>query len=1778
MMNVQEAMQLEEVDDPKPAARRRSGAGGRYGGHRSNVIGNGSLDFSSTVERILSTLEQRGDDHPPHHGPLLQSELSKLSMLCAQQQQQQQQLQLRSSSTKKVASSSSSSNDGIIMDHELGFADVDVEMILELVGYLEKHVALASGINIIQSTYKQIQKIRAENNSGGIEEWIGKTGKDLLEVLSSGLEAAAILLFIMTSPGCDRRIVNEDAIAASMVLMKHTIIHNIIPAINGTGHIVAALKQNIQVAPTKKRRRSCTALNGDDAAVLLHMRQCYKVIMKSITGTILLMERLTILIQRVPMDDQHLLSCSAGALATFELDPSLDTYKIQVAAVALVTSIFRQYPKMRESIIQDLFPTMLLMPTGKKSIRSFSIQFSSVLFPESVQKLSRSLLADGVTNDSMLIASSPSRANIQPMSVLILNLVQSAIVRPAYEEDETAEGDDEDRDNSERKLNTGLARCQYVSNVFVQNLMQRCAQKGEDGGASDFRPILSNFIDDLLLVVLGPEYPAAEMILLDIVNSISLAINEIVERKNVRRGEETYINTIFEALGKICAAEARIRIWNKNHPIQDLPPIRKNTALRRFDCYCGKEESGEKYTLNCDRCKTWCHGNCVGISRETQPDKWLCDACQLGEIVNFEREYTTTLGDLGCPIGLIDRSYCVRRLLLDYLSLLLENNGHTGIQDAYKFHLARWLNSLQVINSSKAEREGQKEGYTGNSALVSVLLDMWDPSETQTVGAGSLSGMLQCMSDEGRGRMMVDLITKLSGLLNSFQDQVGFVLKLLKDQNTKIRKLSLRAIEKIADADPTLMLKPRFQKAVFHRFSDEAVSVREAVVSLVGNYVIQSPELANAFHQAFVVGLADPGISVKKRTITVLHSVLCNNPNYMGRAEACGIMLRLAADPKEDDIVRDLVHDLFAKLWLENGDETVQESHIVSPEIKDCEGVLETPTSKVSNMEYVGTSATPRNCTLETSGSRRVSNAPSAWSTFTRSNRSTARRIRNRHLRIRCEVAAEQMVEVVKEADSGEGLTLLFRELCSDILESDKTKKASARKQRQCLAKERSAMLIDALFDILLAVEDDPSTPKLERGKEFVAVFRVIHVVTSVSPLAILKHLDTLLPYLKLENGVESVHEEEIASSLCPIFSRVIPQLELQNLRNLAEKSMGDDLARIIMNRGRLATSSAVEALCLLAGHKFAKDAKVFGERLLQLARTFYSYLEKHKNPETADRPLTSKAKRNIHRALGVMGSICRFFESSSFDSAEAADKDLSLENVAPLCEKMFMNFFEKNDEEITRAALRGMVGIFHAHPKEMLRMEQNGLIARVMSCSSPEPVQLESLHCWRDILLAEEERIESGAAKAKMDSKKNITVSKKISGDQDSDAILCGGILTRHDSRIYEMTSSRDVSIRYAAVDLTGHLLRQGQLNPNDAVPHMLAIQGDVEERIRTRALQIIMVEAQKRPEIVRQHLYSGIKRSYSFQKTVHPDINEVNALITVRKEGIEEKECVFGSVYKECIATIKRQRQSLLQNLVRVFDLSKMTNSTKSEKEQEWPADLELLSYTSQVLAYLPYGYPSDVLFVIHRSDAIITRTGNDLLEKISLFLQDCGLLSEDNFAGDEKGDIIALAAKRHVPHHAKEATALLDSSFDVIKFAKLCNEAGCIILLLRLKSFLQHLYGLSESRCHQFDPNKKTAEKPITKSSTSSVFTSKLPLQGKKIDDTNDLLDAAIFQCEEFRQLMRSEHKQIAIVMEEEATTRAMRDVGQAEESHYSDDEEMLQESATPTSKRPKPTVSE
>ena len=97
----------------------------------------------------------------------------------------------------------------------------------------------------------------------------------------------------------------------------------------------------------------------------------------------------------------------------------------------------------------------------------------------------------------------------------------------------------------------------------------------------------------------------------------------------------------------------------------------------------------------------------------------------------------------------------------------------------------------------------------------------------------------------------------------NFPRILGVLVALMGDGDvTSLRKLAVKAISQVVRADSSLMSKGMIRDAVSKRFQDEAISVREAVVTLVGVYVLQVPNLAKLFHNALLERLNDNGISV----------------------------------------------------------------------------------------------------------------------------------------------------------------------------------------------------------------------------------------------------------------------------------------------------------------------------------------------------------------------------------------------------------------------------------------------------------------------------------------------------------------------------------------------------------------------------------------------------------------------------------------------------------------------------------------------------------------------------------------------------------------------------------------------------------------------------------------------------------------------------------------------------------------------------------------------------
>jgi cohesin loading factor subunit SCC2 len=408
------------------------------------------------------------------------------------------------------------------------------------------------------------------------------------------------------------------------------------------------------------------------------------------------------------------------------------------------------------------------------------------------------------------------------------------------------------------------------------------------------------------------------------------------------------------------------------------------------------------------------------------------------------------------------------------------------------------------------------------------------------------------------------------------------------------------------------------------------------------------------------------------------------------------------------------------------------------------------------------------------------------------------------------------------------------------------------------------------------------------------------------------------------------------------------------------------------------------------------------------------------------------------------------------------------------------------------------------------------------------EPVIIPVLtHFLVCTVQAEERRIDSGQADAKMDADGNITVSKRISGDQNGDATLFGGVLTNHAERLFEMTHASNPTIRHSTLELIGLLLRQGLVNPNEAVPHLFALQGDIDnEIIRSLALRLLMTEGEKRPDTLRQRICAGVKLAYNFQRAVYPSKAQISAVVETKSGKTSEVHCIFGSVFEECIVKNRKQRLGLYKSLLGLFELDDYEGAARKSKAVS--KDLSLLSFAAQILAHLPYNTAADPLYIVHHITSIITLQGLQTLDWLAEFLRPYGLSGSDEFdESNAEEDALEKAAQSKFPSRTQEARPLSSQDFKLAEFVDLVREGAALTLLLRLKSFLCASYNLTATRCMEYDPNTKErlCEKGIAKAKFSEPFDASVAavlLQTKGAIDK----DALVRQYAELRRRMRDE----------------------------------------------------
>ncbi|XP_055327158.1 nipped-B-like protein A [Paramacrobiotus metropolitanus] len=322
-----------------------------------------------------------------------------------------------------------------------------------------------------------------------------------------GAEAVVSALNIITSPHLPREICNSEVVDACIRFAKHHAVHTVYPAFDPLYRYEAQSKDGFVAKVKQKRARS--GQTKDETILRLYSR--FEDIVILLADAVMLRA----------VEETPLFQLASLGISAFFVENIRD---LQLKSLRLVAHIFCRYEKLRESICDDILSSLAKLPSSKRNLRNYVVS---------------------------------STESIQMISALILHLVQSIARLPSKRQlvqRSDGQGRIEDYEATVLVSYDESVRCakQILSTFFM-----KCAAKGDE----DYRPLLENFINDLLTIVNKPEWPAAET-MLSVMGFI------LMQKFNDKTLDANFRYASIDYLGMITARMRRDALSVKENPDQ----------------------------------------------------------------------------------------------------------------------------------------------------------------------------------------------------------------------------------------------------------------------------------------------------------------------------------------------------------------------------------------------------------------------------------------------------------------------------------------------------------------------------------------------------------------------------------------------------------------------------------------------------------------------------------------------------------------------------------------------------------------------------------------------------------------------------------------------------------------------------------------------------------------------------------------------------------------------------------------------------------------------------------------------------------------------------------------------------------------------------------------------------------------------------------------------------------------------------------------------------------
>ncbi|KAJ8611310.1 hypothetical protein CTAYLR_006617 [Chrysophaeum taylorii] len=850
--------------------------------------------------------------------------------------------------------------------------------------------------------------------------------------------------------------------------------------------------------------------------------------------------------------------------------------------------------------------------------------------------------------------------------------------------------------------------------------------------APEWRASAKLLVDDVTAVLVVPDWPAAETLSHALATVLVAELNAPLSKK---KGALDFVGFVIDMLAPLAASIKRIEV--AAHPI-DLPRS-EAPAADDEGCSTAKKSKATRSTRGKKR-------------RAEEP------------AFNLSAD--------------IEQRVALQQLLLNAIGE--RTASEPWMANARAYQVARWYAALPADSADHVHRHVVRQWFAADGHSRSLRRGTWDV----VLPARDLAPVARRVFVESSG-----LARALGLLVTSLANQ-------LARENASLRSRAVKALDEVVRVDASLMANDIVRATVASRFRDEAISVRQAAVELVGAHALASSwETYESYHDALLARLADCGVSVRKSVVRILRSALEANATHAVHKHTLALLIERASVLDEEQTIKDLILTVVRDVWFS----------AAAAADADKKG---SPRAAAKR---------PKNTTTTTCHPRGLPEL---------------------------DVTTRQIIDVVATSRSSEwvsGVVNSALQDASNVVKSEEasTAKATREYKRRHASVERAATHVDALVEHLLRLDE---FRRRSRGEEtlgdldaaaaadVVATVSTLRTFAKARPSIVAPQLLVLAPYLRGDNGLKESHEGAVCCVVAETIMVCLESLPRSEAANVISVVVPDLLG--IMHRfGTAPVAAAVRCLVTMSRARCGGPEVTARTQLARLASWYYDVLKRVDTNGGAVSPVAA-------RATVVLGVACRWFP----DGLAAAIGSKFVEAAYRALAKLFQTSRESPVRVV--AAICDLVA---GSPRFAVAAHDDGVLAAMLEHPN-DSVRAKALSAWADV-------VNTSAIYDLTDDPRTFTDAKSA----DAAYVVAGATQARIPGLVAAMHVG-SAEARAASLNLLGAILSHGLVNPLDVVPSVLAAMGDSSKPVARGAARLLFLEHEKRPQYVLARFVEGI------------------------------------------------------------------------------------------------------------------------------------------------------------------------------------------------------------------------------------------------------------------------------------------------------------------------------